>query len=98
MNQNPAPPCLLFSLLFDLFVLPRRIAIVEIRISRKINSKKATSVSKELAAGGGGVLVGVEELLGHGEVGVLSCGTLSSAGVFIVSRFDFCPYAFLDGK
>ena len=39
MDQNPVPPCLLFALLFELFALSGRMALVETQFSGKMDQK-----------------------------------------------------------
>ena len=68
-SQNPVPPCLLFAVLFDLFVLPKRIALVEINLSDKIDPKSIPIVA-EHADGVQEVEPGVHILLGIGVVKV----------------------------
>ena len=49
-SRNPVPPCLPFTTLFDLFVLSRSIALMEIQASSEMDPKSKPSVSQQSGA------------------------------------------------
>ena len=79
MSQNWAPPCLLFALLVALSVLSRKIAAVEVKISRKTDSKNLLCSTRVLDQLRGGVQTDGGGDEHYGEVGgEVLCVQLSS--------------------